>query len=112
MTDKEFLERLSEKGLNRLYYFFCSNEVKMLFIKNGWKCYTDKRIEVVQELYEELKPAFIDFAHSGVDFSSIDKIPFLFSEHLKFLNRRKKLEKIQNNLQNDQTFRKFAATLR
>ena len=94
MTDKEFKKKVGNRLLTSMYNYCCSNEVKHLFKKNGWKNLTPERTRMIDALYEELKPSFINFAHSGPDVSKIDNLPILFSKHLLFLDRRKKVEKI------------------
>ena len=94
ITDQEFKIRVGNRLLTSMYNFCCSNEVINLFMENGWKKLTPERTKMIDELYEEFKPSFINFAHSGPDVSEIDNLPFLFSKHLIFLDRRKKLEKI------------------
>jgi hypothetical protein len=103
MTDQEFSKEVRNRPLIRMYNFCCSNEVKKLIMENGWKKGTQKRTKIIEELYEELKPAFIDFAHSGPDESDIERLPILFSEHLLYLGRRKKLEKIRKKMKNHTT---------
>lgn len=98
MTDQEFSKKVSNRTLTRMYNFCCSNEVKKLIRENGWKKGTQKRMRIIEELYEELKPAFIDFAHSGPDESDTDKLPTLFSNHLIVYNRLKKIEKIRKKI--------------
>jgi len=94
MTEEEFKIKVGNRLLTRMYNFCCSNEVKNLFKENGWKNLTPERTKMIDELYEELKPSFINFANSGPDISKINNLPILFSKHLIFLDRRKKAEKI------------------
>ena len=103
MTDQEFSKEVRNRPLTRMYNFCCSNEVKKLIRENGWKKGNQKRTKIIEELYEELKPSFIDFAHSGPDTSEIGNLPNLFSEHLICLGRRKKLEKIRKKMKNQTT---------
>ena len=94
MTDSEFCRKINNRILTRMYNFCCYNEVTKLIRKNGWNKGTPERTKIIEELYDDLKPAFIDFAQSGPDTSEIGNLPILFSNHLKFLDRRKKVEKI------------------
>jgi hypothetical protein len=93
MTDQEFSKEVRNRPLTRMYHFCCSNEIKKLIIENGGEKGTQKRTKIIEELYEELKPAFIDFAHNCPDESDTEKLPILFSNHIKILARRKKIEK-------------------
>ena len=95
MTDQEFCKKINNKILTRLYQFSCQKEVTKLFEENGWDRLTAERSKRIEDLYEELKPAFIDFAQSGPDTNNIEYLPILFSKHLIFLNRRRKVEKIR-----------------
>ena len=108
MTDREFCRKVNNRILTRMYNFCCYNEVTKLIRKNGWNKGTPERTKIIEELYDDLKPAFIDFAQSGPDTSEIGNLPSLFSEHLICLGRRKKLEKIRrkmklNDLNNGQS---------
>jgi hypothetical protein len=98
MTDQEFSNKLRNRPLTRMYNFCCSNEVKNLFRENGWKNLTSERTKMIAQLYEELKPAFIDFAHSGPDESNTENLPILFSNYLIVYKRRQKIEKIRKGL--------------
>ena len=93
MTDQEFSKEVRNSPLTRLYNFCCSYEVEKLFKENGWKYLKPERIKMIDDLYEDLKPAFINFAHSDNNFDDLDKLPILFSNHIKILERRKKIEK-------------------
>jgi hypothetical protein len=92
-TDEEFKIKVGNSVLTRLYKTCCGNEVEKLFKENGWKNFKPERIKMIDDLYEDLKPAFINFAHSDNNFNDLDKLPILFSNHIKILERRKKIEK-------------------
>ena len=98
MTDREFYRKVNNRILYRLYNFCCCYELKKLISKNGWKKGTPEQTKIIEKLFEDLKPAFIDFAQSGADTSEIGNLPILFSEYLKCLGRRKKLEKIREKM--------------
>jgi hypothetical protein len=90
-----------------MYNFCCFYELKNLISKNGWKKGTPGQTKIIEKLFEELKPAFIDFAQSGPDTSEIGNLPILFSEHLICLGRRKKLEKIKMKMKNHLSARPY-----
>jgi hypothetical protein len=100
MTDREFYRKVNNRILYRLYNFCCCYELKKLISKNGWKKGTPEQTKIIEKLFEDLKPAFIDFAQSGPDTSEIGNLPILFSEYLICLGRRKKLEKIRKKIKN------------
>jgi len=107
MTDREFFRKVNNRILFRMYNFCCFNEVTMLIRKNGWTKGTPERTKIIEELYEELKPAFIDFAQSGPDISEIGNLPILFSEYLICLGRRKKLDKIREKMKSHTSTRTY-----
>lgn len=98
MTDREFYRKVNNRILFRLYNFCCCNELKKLISENGWKKGSPEQTKIIEKLFEDLKPAFIAFAQNGPDTSEIGNLPILFSEHLKCLGRRKKLEKIREKM--------------
>lgn len=104
MIDREFYRKVNNRILYSLYNFCCWNEVEKLIRKNGWKKSTPEQTKIIEKLIEDLKPSFIDFAHSGPDTSEIQNLPILFSEYLICLNRRKKLDKIRKKMKKNNTF--------
>lgn len=107
MTDREFYRKVNNRILFRLYNFCCCYELKKLISKNGWKKGTPEQTKIIEKLYEDLKPAFIDFAQSGPDTSEIGNLPILFSEYLICLGRRKKLEKISEKMKSHRSASKY-----
>jgi len=107
MTDREFYRKVNNRILFRLYNFCCCYELKNLISRNGWKKGTPEQTKIIEKMFEELKPAFVDFAQSRPDTSEIKNLPILFSEHLICLGRRKKLEKIREKMKNHTPVRPY-----
>jgi hypothetical protein len=105
MTDREFYRKVNNRLLYRLYNFCYCYELKKLISKNGWKKGTPEQTKIIEKLFEDLKPTFIDFAQSGPDTNEIGNLPILFSEYLECLGRGKKLEKIRIKMKNHTSFR-------
>jgi hypothetical protein len=101
MIDREFYRKVNNRTLYCLYNFCCCYELKKLISKNGWTKGTPEQTKIIEKLFENLKPAFIDFAQSGPDTSEIKNLPILFSEYLICLGRRKKLDKIRKKMKNN-----------
>lgn len=100
MIDRQFYRKVNNRTLYTVYNFCCLNEVEKLIIENGWKKSTPEQTKIIEKLIEDLKPAFIDFAQCGPDTSDIKNLPSLFSEHLKYYYRGKKLERIREKMEN------------
>jgi hypothetical protein len=100
MIDREFYRKVNNRILFRLYNFCCFYELKNLISKNGWTESTPEHTKIIEKLFEDLKPSFIDFVQSEPDTSELGNLPFLFSEHLICLGRRRKLEKIIKKMKN------------
>ena len=100
MIDRQFYRKVNNRTLYTVYNFCCWNEVVKLITENGWRTSSPEQTKIIEKLIEDLKPAFIDFAQSEPDTSEIKKLPNLFSEHLKYFDRRKKLERIREKMDN------------